>query len=50
MDPVVAQLIGLANTHGPGTLSMDEDVPEEMLWVMAGWYSTAIMAWRECAA
>jgi hypothetical protein len=43
----VCRLIGLANTHGVATLSMDDDVPEEMLETASGWFSTAIMAWRE---
>lgn len=44
----VCQMIGLANTHGLATLSMDDDYPHEMMWVTAGWFSTAVMVWREC--
>lgn len=47
MPEDVARLIGLANTHGTATLSMDDDYPEELLETSAGWFSTAIMAWRE---
>lgn len=47
MDEEVARLIGLANTHGLATLSMDDDPPEELLETASGWYSTAVMAWRE---
>lgn len=47
MPPEVAWLIGLANLHGVATLSLDDEVPPEMLEVASAWYSTAIMAWRE---
>lgn len=43
----VAELIGLANTHGLPTMSMDDCYPEEMFWVGTGWFATAIMVWRE---
>lgn len=42
----VAGLVALASFMLP-TLSMDDDYPEEMLWVTAAWFGTAIMAWRE---
>lgn len=47
MGEDVARLVGLANTHGTPTLSLDDDYPEEMIWVATGWFSTAVMAWRE---
>ena len=29
------------------SLSIDDDYPGELLWVASGWFSTAVMAWRE---
>lgn len=46
---LVAGLVALASFMLP-TLSADDDYPEEMLWVGAAWFGTAIMAWREIPA
>lgn len=45
-DLMVAELIAHASLRQP-TLSMDDCYPEEMFWVSAGWFATAIMVWRE---
>lgn len=46
MSKHVAMLISLSSFVLP-TLSMDDDYPEELVWVATGWFSTAIMVWRE---
>lgn len=47
MSENVARLIGLANTQGVPTLSMDDDAPPELLETASAWFATAIMEWRE---
>jgi hypothetical protein len=43
---LAAELTALASFQVP-SLSIDDDYPGELLWVASGWFSTAIMAWRE---
>lgn len=49
MDSAVAELIGLENLTCE-THSLDDDYPEQLVWLMGQWLATAHMVWREWEA
>ena len=46
MDPNVVWAVMLENVSAP-THSLDDDYPEGVVEVFGGWFSVAIMIWRE---